>query len=337
MYDRLVEKHAGDGVGDAAGLADGVGAGDAETVGATLLVIDAVAVAEAEGTIAHRPALELLAKQTAGSADAATIWPPDVQAEGSALPARFTIAALPGASIAAGKSARPLLLRSTYVSAELLRRRHDGRRSPTKRFSPIGSVANAGMPAKKPGSNPVTPAPKRSSVVRRVRLANVDALRKPRPAPPPGVDGPEPQAFGTWQESASDVSCEPAGGKSCAGSDVSAFSRVLDVPLMVTVCRSTFLQKRHGGRAAKAFELKSTLVSCNRPSKRPAGSAVRFLPERAMEDVLAQQPAQVTGAAVTLQQLGEDEHQPLDDDGDGEAVLENDAQLASSTLRMILL
>jgi len=91
------------------------------------------------------------------------------------------------------------------------------------------------MPMKKPGSKPVTPAPKRSSVVRRVRLANVVALRKPRPAPPPGVDGPELHEFGTWHENVSDVSCESAGGKSCAGSDVSALSRVLDVPLKVTV------------------------------------------------------------------------------------------------------
>ena len=96
------------------------------------------------------------------------------------------------------------------------------------------------------------------------------------------------------------------------------------------------MQKRHGGRNVKAFELKSMLMSCKRPSKMPAGSAVKFWPERSMAVVLAQQPAQVTGAAVTLQQLGAEEHLPLDDDGDGDGVLENDEQLSSATERMTL-
>ncbi len=68
----------------------------------------------------------------------------------------------------------------------------------------------------------------------------------------------------------------------------------------------------------------------------PAGSAVKFWPERTMAVVLAQQPAQVTGAAVTLQQLDAEEHLPLDDDGDGDGVLDNDEQLSRAMLRTML-
>ena len=70
------------------------------------------------------------------------------------------------------------------------------------------------------------------------------------------------------------------------------------------------------GREEMLFNLRSRETRAESPANKPAGSAVKPLLERSIFVVLAQQPAQVMGAAVTLQQLDAEEHGARVRDGD---------------------
>ena len=197
------------------------------------------------------------------------------------MPLRLTDARLPELNSPAGSSARfALALRSTDVSAVQLRSKQGGREQPTKLLLPIARLASARMSEKAPDSKPVTPAPVKSSNVRRVRFANVVALSRPSPLPPPGVPAVDPHEYGTWQEIVSDVIWELTAGKSCDGKDVRAFSLVFHVPLKLTLCKSILVQNKHGGSSMRSLALASTNLSCVVLSKKPAGSVLRLLPPR---------------------------------------------------------
>ena len=110
------------------------------------------------------------------------------------------------------------------------------------------------------GSNPVTPALYKPRRVSCVRLANVDALRRPSDAP-----GAQSAQFmsNVCRE-------EPAGGNRRSGSDASREPLLLPWPSL-SVVSARLLQKRQAGRAVNGLADRSMACTDAKLSNSPRG------------------------------------------------------------------